>query len=111
MDWLNALQGTLAVALVVTTGLLGLQQGTVRTLRESNSDLRARRDDQDKYVAEVEVKLSTSNAENEVLRSVVTGEAHLTALADRLEDHHTESMSALADIRSAIEHHGGTHGS
>lgn len=108
MDWLNALQGTLAVALVVTTGLLGLQQGTVRTLRESNGDLRARREDQDKYVAEVEVKLSKCEAENEVLRTVVTGEAHLEALTHQLDEHHRESMEALVEIKDAIQ--GGPHG-
>lgn len=129
MDWLNALQGTLAVALVVTTGLLGLQQGTVRTLRGSNGDLRSsvgdlerereilrttiatERTDNTAQIAAIKSDSATQIAELksavEVLGKTVTGEAHLVALQDMLDHHHTESMTALNAIQQALMAGGG----
>lgn len=118
MDWLNALQGTLAVALVVTTGLLGLQQGTVRTLRGSNGDLRSSVGDLEREREILRETIATERTETtskiaelqsavEVLGKTVTGEAHLVALQDMLDHHHTESMTALNEIKAALMAGGG----
>ena len=92
MDWGTILPATLTVVLVVTAGLLGLQQGTVRTLRDSNQDLRNRRDDLEKENLGLETRVSKLAAENDVLKSIVTGEVHWAALNDQLEEHHKQAV-------------------
>lgn len=107
MDWLTALQSALFVAVLVAGAFIGLQQGTVRTLRSSNEDLRNKRDDLEKDRAELKAKVSELEGAVSVLRATVTGEAHLVALSGQLDDHHTESMQLLDGIRQALMSGGG----
>lgn len=103
MDWLTALQSALFVAVLVAGAFIGLQQGTVRTLRASNGDLRASNGDLEKDRAELRNKVAELEGAVTVLRGTVTGEAEIRAVREDLAEHHTESMNVLGDIRSALQ--------
>jgi uncharacterized protein YlxW (UPF0749 family) len=118
MDWLNALQAVLFVAVLVTSAWIGLQQGTIRTLRASNDDLRARRDDLEKDRAELSKDLDDERKANaqkvadletavRILSETVTAKDAIADLASRLDLHHLESMSVLTDIKTALTPSGG----
>lgn len=118
MDWLNALQATLFVAVLVAGALIGLQQGTIRTLRGTVTDLRGRRDDLEKDRDELEKDLTRVREENakkigdlegavRTLQNTVTAEAAIANLAERLDAHHLESMVVLTDIKAALSPGGG----
>lgn len=94
MDW-NTIQGVLtgvfAVTTLVAAAFAGLQIGTTRTLRESNSDLRARvtdlehgRETDRTEKAEIVGKLDTVQAENKLLKSMVQGRVEWAAISDQL---------------------------
>lgn len=102
MDWLTLLQSALFVAVLVAGALIGIQQGTVRTLRASNGDLRASNGDLEKDRTELRAQVAELQGAVAVLRSTVTGEVQLTELASQLHDHHAESMDVLGDIRTAL---------
>lgn len=91
--------GVLAVTTTITTALVGLQIGTVRTLRESNKDLRdrvtdlenERLNDQSKIVAR-DGLIRERDSEIKLLRAMVTGKVEWVAVTDQLENHHHESI-------------------
>lgn len=103
MNWETILPATLTVVLVVTAGLLGLQQGTVKTLRDTNQDLRDRRDDLEKENNLLEITASKLKAENDVLKSIVTGEVHWAALNDQLEAHHGQALTHWARVTQLLD--------
>lgn len=92
---LGSLLGVLAAILAVTTavaaGLAGLLFGTIRTLRESNQDLRDRVDDLERGRTEDRAKIAELRADNAALGRVVTGETYLVSLTDQLNTHQLEA--------------------
>lgn len=107
---MDILTTVLGVVVIVAGGLAALQQGQLKTLRDTNADLRARRDDLEKDVDRLEAdvthrdeQLGTSEAEKEALRRVVTGEVQLTAITDLLEHHIADSSRGHARIEKAID--------
>lgn len=113
MAWLNVLQAVLFAAVVVAGALIGLQQGTIRTLRGTNADLRDRRDDLEKDRVELThdlererkanaAKLADMEGAMRVLTDTVTAKDAIADLTQRLDHHHSESMTVLSDIRAAL---------
>lgn len=113
MHWLNALQAALFVAVLVAGALIGLQQGTIRTLRGTNADLRDRRDDLEKDRAELTSDLTRERAEKakkiadlegavRTLMDTVTAKDAIEDLSGRLTQHHTESMEVLTKIERGL---------
>jgi uncharacterized membrane-anchored protein YhcB (DUF1043 family) len=109
VDWLNALQAALFVAVLVAGAFIGLQQGTIRTLRATNNDLRARRDDLEKDRAELTQdrerdakRISDLEGSVRTLTNTVTAKDAIADLTARLEQHHTESMEVLTAIQQGI---------
>jgi hypothetical protein len=101
-DWgtvQTVILGVLAVITTITTALVGIQIGTVRTLRESNNDLRARVGDleterlNDKAkIVERDGKISERDSEIALLKAMVTGKVEWIAVTDQLENHHREAL-------------------
>lgn len=106
--------GILAVSTFVAIALVGLMVGTIRTLRDSNADLRLRgedlekaRDERDKELAALELKIVDKAAENRLLSSMVQGRVDWTAISDQLEHHHTQAVAyweKTGDDLTAIRH-------
>ena len=82
----------LAGVTTITTALVGIQIGTVRTLRDSNNDLRARVVDLERERTEDKAAIVERDAENSLLRAMVTGKVDWVALTDLLEHHHREAL-------------------
>lgn len=119
MDWLNLIQVSTAVGLIVTGAFIGLQRGTIQSLREANSDLRSRRDDLEKDREDLTRDLDQERKEKaakiaelegavRVLTDTVTAKEAIADLTSRLDAHHSESMTVLGDIRQALMSRGGT---
>lgn len=113
MDWLNALQAALFVAVLVAGAFIGLQQGTIRTLRGTVTDLRGRRDDLEKDRDELSRDLETERKQNaakiadmegavRVLTDTVTAKEAIDSLSTRLDQHHVESMEVLQAIAQSL---------
>lgn len=89
----------LAITTTITTALVGLQIGTVRTLRDSNSDLRDRVTDLEKErmedkaeIVKRDGQIAEKESENSLLRAMVTGKVEWIAVTDQLESHHREAL-------------------
>jgi hypothetical protein len=91
------LSAALAIVTIATLAGLGLMRGTVTNLRELLSDERAasaaakaKRIEEDaehvKYKAEAEAQIEQLRQDHSALARVVTGEAHLVAILDLLEE-------------------------
>jgi hypothetical protein len=103
MDLVGSLQpiltGVLAVTTIVAAAFAGLMIGTQRTLRDSNTDLRARvtdleqeRSERDAKIAAIELIVTEREAENKLLSSMVQGRVDWTAIGDQLEEHHRQAL-------------------
>lgn len=84
MSILAVLTAALGIATAVASGLLGLQLGTMRTLRETNGDLRDRVSDLEKTRTEDRAQIAELTSDKAALARVVTGEAHMVAFGDQL---------------------------
>lgn len=109
MDLLNVLQAALFVAVIVAGAWIGLQQGTIRTLRGTVTDLRGRRDDLEKDRDELThdrdrdaKRISDLEGSVRTLTNTVTAKDAITDLATRLDQHHVESMRVLTAIEHSI---------
>jgi demethoxyubiquinone hydroxylase (CLK1/Coq7/Cat5 family) len=111
-DW-SGIQSTvlaiLAVTTTITTALVGLQIGTVRTLRESNRDLRDRVTDLEKERLEDRAANGKLTSENQLLKAMVTGKVEWIAVTDQIEaharealDHWRETEAKLTEILAAV---------
>lgn len=89
----TAVLAVLAITVTITTALVGLQIGTVRTLRESNKDLRDRVTDLEKERLEDKAENAELHSENQLLKAMVTGKVEWIAVTDQLEDHHRDAMA------------------
>lgn len=92
MDQLGGiLTAVLTVTTIIGTAFAGLQRANVQNLRESNKDLRDARDDLEKERDKLKVTVDQQASDIAALGRVVTGEVHLVALGDRLDEHHAEA--------------------
>ena len=117
---LPILTAVLAITTVAAAAFAGLKIGTERTLRDSNSDLRARvadlesgRESDRAKIAEAEAKANEALAENRLLTSMVQGRVEWTAISDQLEEHHRQSLDwwgridgHLAEIETTLKETG-----
>lgn len=111
LDWAGkGFTTLLALATAVTTGIVTVQQTTVRTwkqvteaLRVQNGDLIANSDRMKQSLEELQAKVGTLEGERDVLKTLVTGEVHLVNIEQQLETHHAESMAAWARFTSTLE--------
>lgn len=95
MDWdlvRSILTAVLATATIIATALVGVLFGSLKTLRDTSNDLRARVGDLEKERAEDKADLSESRSENAILKSMVTGKVEWIALTDQLEEHHRQAL-------------------
>lgn len=90
----------MAIMVTITTALVGLQIGTVRTLRESNRDLRDRVADLEKErledraeIVERDGRIAEKDSEISLLRAMVTGKVEWIAVTDQLEGHSREALT------------------
>ncbi len=115
MDNLAGLLTTIfAVTTILAAAIAGLVWGVVRTLRESNADLRGRVADLESKRAEDHAQIAELRADNAALGRLKTGEAHWTALRETLTQHHKQAQShwgkeeallmAVADELRRLEH-------
>lgn len=92
---MDQLASTLTAVLTITTviGLAfsGLQVGNAKNLRDANKDLRDARDDLEKERDRLKALSAQQASDLVALGRVITAEAHLTALGDRLDEHHEEA--------------------
>lgn len=127
-DWLNLLQGASFVGLLIVTTYAGLQHGNMASLKESleavradNADLRQRVEDRDDKLSEERDQRARERSQDnakiakleeavDVLRSTVTGEAHLVALENLvthmnevLVQHHESAMPELHELKVALD--------
>lgn len=103
-SYLGVLTAVFAVATIVAGAWAGLQRGTTQNLREANGDLRDRANDLEKERDEALVKIVTLKSDLDALARVVTGEAYLTALGIKLDEHHNEARAHwVADLEISRE--------
>lgn len=82
----------LAITTTIATAGVGLMFGSLRTLRDTANDLRARVADLEKERAEDKAENAELSSENRILKTMVTGKVEWVALTDQLEDHHRQTM-------------------
>lgn len=96
MDWDNfrsIVTGVLSVATIISTALVGVLFGSLKTLRDTANDLRNRVGDLEKERAEDKATIAEKDAESRILKSMVTGKVEWIALTDQLEEHHRQALS------------------
>ena len=92
------------VLTVIIGGACILQFSITTTLRASNTDLRERVKELSDELKNAEVKIASQSSEIEALRRVVTGEAHLVAIADLLDLHHKEALRVWRELEKVVTH-------
>lgn len=95
-SFLGILTGVFAVGIIIAGGWAGLQKGTVQNLRDTCKDLRDRDADREKKNVDLTNDNARLQSDIAALSRVVTGEAYLTALADKLDEHHDEARTHWA---------------
>lgn len=105
MDWdliKSVVTAVLAIATIIATALVGLMFGSLRTLRDTANDLRARVGDLEKERSDDKAQNAELNAENRILKSMVTGKVEWTAVTDQLEEHHRQSLGFWAEVKALL---------
>lgn len=103
MDLGNVLGVVFPILVIIVGGVCILLYGVTNTLRTSNGDLRDRVSDLEAAEVRNEATIKQQAAEIAALQKVVTGEVQLTALADVLDAHHRESVTADARIEGKVD--------
>ena len=110
MDALLTPSGIVGAIGAIAAGVAMALLATVRTLRESLSDLRSRVDDLEKErdglkvrIAEKEVAHRETQRDLETLKKVVTGEAHWVSIESQLADHHRQALSSWERILAIVQ--------
>jgi regulator of replication initiation timing len=85
------LTAVLSVTAIIATALVGLMFGSLRTLRDTANDLRARVGDLEKERAEDKAENAELASENKWLRTTVTGKVEWTVVTDQIAEHHREA--------------------
>ena len=90
-SFLGILTGVFGIGIIISGGWAGLTKGNLQNLRDANKDLRDRDADRDKKIVDLTNDNTRLQSDIAALSRVVTGEAYLTALADKLDEHHDEA--------------------
>lgn len=98
----STVQTVFAVVAFIAAAYAAIQYASLKTLRDSNEDLRNRDRDRAAQIAELQAKVLELEALNTALGAAVRGDAYLTALSDDLTDHHKEAMQHWDDIRKQM---------
>lgn len=98
LDQLSSYLNTLFVIIALLSAAFGIQnRETIKTLRETNKDLVDRISVLEGSDERKTKELEELRKENQVLRTVISGEARLNAIETAIETHHT-SATAYWDI-------------
>ena len=89
----------LTVATIIACAVTGLTVGTVRTLRDSNNDLRGRVKDLEDNRAADQALIATQKADLDALGRVVTGEVHWKAQSEQLLSLTTQVVQLQQEAR------------
>jgi hypothetical protein len=87
---------------IVVGGACVLLFGVTTTLRASNGDLRARVTDLEAGEGRSQEKIAGQASEIAALQRVVTGEVQLTAIADVLGHHHSQSVAVWTGVEHTL---------
>lgn len=85
--------GVLSVTTIIATALVGVLFGSLKTLRDTAADLRSRVGDLEKERTEDKAAVAEKDAENKLLKSMITGRVEWVALTDQLEEHHRQALT------------------
>lgn len=96
MDFSGLLTTVFTVTTIIAAAFAGLQRSVVQSLREANKDLRDRDADREKTEIADKAKIASLESDIAALSRVVTGEVHLTALGDKLDEQHVEARQHWA---------------
>lgn len=88
----NFLQVASGILVISSLAGLGLMRGTIVNLRENLADARAEIADKDRRITQLETDRTVDRGDLDALRRVVTGEAHWTAIEQKLEQHHDAAV-------------------
>jgi hypothetical protein len=103
MDLSQALTGIFGITTILATAVAGLVWGTVKTVRDTASDLRGRVGDLETERAKDKALIAELRTENTVLTKTVTGEVHWVALTALLTLHHKESGERLEKVLAILD--------
>lgn len=104
MEGLRELINTaLAVFAIASLAAYGFQRGTVKSLREDLNDADRRYNVIKEEHEEDKTALSQLQVEFEAIRKVVTGEIHLVAIEQQLDEHHEQTVATLDRIAELLE--------
>lgn len=84
--------GVLTVTTIIATALVGVLFGSLKALRDTAADLRSRVGDLEKERSEDRAANVELDAENRLLKAMVTGKVEWVALTDQLEEHHRQAL-------------------
>jgi hypothetical protein len=93
MDLGALLTTVFGVTTVIAATLAALGYGVLRTLRESNGDLRARVSDLEKDRSERDARIAELTGLYETARQIATGEVHWQALVDLMAEHQVDAKA------------------
>jgi hypothetical protein len=102
MDWQNIVGIAGFIIAVGSISGIGLMRDRLSVLKDSNEDLRARDNDRGKELADIRTELAEVQAENRLLKAMVTGRVEWTAISDQLEEHHRQSLAAWKRIENKV---------
>lgn len=112
MDFSGVLNTILTITTIIAGALAGLQRGVVQNFKDGNTELRARvnglvteKAELEKENAALLAEAAATKADLAALGRVITGEAHLTAIGDQLNEHHARAevkWEALTDLGREI---------
>lgn len=100
----------LTITTVAASAGVALMLGSLKTLRESNADLRDRVKDLESERIEDREKLVASNAvaeqlasEKQWLTTMVQGRVDWTAIQDQLEEHHRQALAWWKELGGTLQ--------
>lgn len=100
----------LTITTVAASAGVALMLGSLKTLRESNADLRDRVRDLESERVEDREKLVASNAvaeqlasEKQWLTTMVQGRVDWTAISDQLEEHHRQALAWWKELGGTLQ--------
>lgn len=99
-DLINWIFGFIAI---VGGGLSTLLLGTVKTLRDSNEDLRARDADREKAIVELKAKVATLEADRDALQRVVRRDDEWQKVSNDLMRHNAQAREHWAKYEHQMD--------
>lgn len=102
METLNAIVGVIAI---ISGGISALLWGSLKALRDSNSDLRARVEDLEDKNRRYAAEIVMANADRDALARVVRGDDRLEEVVAKLDEHNrvaAEHWHAEEDLLKQI---------